>query len=37
VRDGLVRAERDTMTGRAETVEAVRIRITDAGRRMLAG
>jgi hypothetical protein len=37
VRDGLVRAERDTMIGRGQTVEAVRIMITDAGRRMLAG
>ena len=37
VRDGLVRAERDTMINRGQMVEAFRVTITDAGRRALAG
>jgi hypothetical protein len=37
VRDGLVRAERDGLIGDGQAVEAVRVMITDAGRRMLAG
>ncbi len=37
VRDGLVRAERDTVINRGQMVEVVRVRITDAGQRVLDG
>lgn len=37
VRDGLVTAERATMTSRGRTVEVARVKITDAGRMAIEG
>ena len=37
VRTGLATAERESVNGRGKTIEVVRIRITEAGRRAIEG